>query len=121
MYVAGGAAHISNFEVENATNGIYLNTANSKAYITGSFTTSGITNAHVAAENGATVQMKALPKFDNVANVGGWSIPAVASADPLTLPLTGDFFKVTGTTGFGNLWGAMAGEKSNPSLSLAPS
>ena len=46
---------------------------------------------------------------DNAAN---WTLPTVASADPLLLPgHVGDVFLVTGTTGFGTITGGYPGRK----------
>ena len=50
-------------------------------------------------------------KFDNASAVSGFTPPILASADPLPLPMTGDFFAVSGTTNWGALPNGWSGRR----------
>ena len=92
--------------------GVNVGPAGAQAFVT-DCVFSGVprtTVAHINAYLGGLI-VERNNKFDNNANIGGWTIRRVASADPLTIPMTGDLFLVTGSTDFGTLIGGWPGRR----------
>lgn len=71
---------------------------------------SGNTTNDIAGVSSPVIRIKDC-KFDGTAAIGGFGTQNLASADPLLVPRTGDFFYVTGTTGFGTLGNGWAGRR----------
>lgn len=106
---ASGISHFVNCHFDNSPNLVVIHEIGTQAFID-HCTFTNATTAFISAFNSAVVYEND-NDYIGSGNIGGWLPVSVASADPLTLPKTGDFFNITGTTGFGNLAGGWTGRR----------
>lgn len=117
IYIASGDLKVAGGDLRACTAGITVAGAASRVHgVAPRIRDSGAIPINFTAAN-PFVDLNRLDLPSSAAGatvVGGgtnWSIPAVASANPLNLPLNGDFFLIAGTTNFSTLNGGYRGRE----------
>jgi hypothetical protein len=103
------ACEVSGSSPTAAAYGVSVNASGSIATVEGCSFSGLNTNNLLASAGGKIYEHN--NKFDNAAPNRGWLVDQIPSTDPLVLPMNGDVFTVTGTTGFGNLYNDWAGRE----------
>jgi hypothetical protein len=107
--VERGTVRLTACEAHLCDQGVRVNAPGSVATVD-NCTFSSIATNNLAASVGGTIY-EHNNRFDTAAPNRGWLVDQIPSADPLVLPMNGDVFTVTGTTGFGNLYNDWAGRE----------
>ena len=107
--VERGTVRLTACEVNASAYGVSVNAAGSIATVDGCSFSAVTTNNLLASTGGKIYEHN--NKFDTAAPNRGWLVDTIASADPLVLPMNGNVFTVTGTTGFGNLYNDWSGRE----------
>lgn len=111
----GGDVSINGGFIRNSPNAITVNNATSKVSVDG-------VRFNTISSRPINLPIASTQISIGRNNYGDWAngsavattnlqVPSIASADPLSLPATGDYFLVTGTNNFGTLQGGWAGRR----------
>ena len=115
ILLSGGDLSVSSSNFRSIANGITIANSDARFIDGGGNRFEGITgkpyNFAVASD---TSKVQLADMLSDLANgnpifSGTYTIPSIASASVVSLPVNGDFFTVTGTTGVGTLEGGHAG------------
>ncbi|WP_295475181.1 glycosyl hydrolase family 28-related protein [uncultured Pseudomonas sp.] len=107
--VERGTVRLTACEASKCDQGVRVNAPGSVATVDGCTFSDNITNNLAASVGGKIYEQN--NRFGNAAPNRGWLVDEIPSADPLVLPMNGKVFRVSGTTGFGNLWNDWAGRE----------
>lgn len=117
IYVASGDLKVTGGDLRGCTTGIAVASTTSRVHGVAPRIRDSITIPISFTVANSLVELNRLDLPSSAAGAsvvsGGanWGIPSVASANPLNLPLNGDFFQITGTTGFATLNGGYRGRE----------
>jgi hypothetical protein len=117
ILLSGGDLSVSSSNFRSMSNGITINNANSKIIDGGGNRFESIVgspyNFSIASNTSKTILSNVLSDLPDGNSIisGTYVAPSIASASPLSLPVNGNYFTVTGTTNFGTLQRGWAGRK----------